>query len=101
MSAPEELFALQLRAVGIQVEREFKFHSIRKWRADFAIPSKMLLIEIEGGLFINGRHNRGKGMINDMDKYNNAALLGYRILRFSPAMVKSGDALQMVQEFIK
>jgi len=63
---------------------EFKFHHTRKWRADFAIPSKMILIEIDGGAFSGGRHTRGMGFVNDIEKLNAAALLGYRVLRFIP-----------------
>ena len=63
---------------------EFKFHPSRKWRADFAIPSKRLLIEIEGGAWSGGRHTRGAGFVGDMEKYNAAAVLGYRVLRYQP-----------------
>jgi very-short-patch-repair endonuclease len=63
---------------------EFKFHPDRKWRADFSIPSEMLLIEIDGGAWSGGRHTRGAGFIGDMEKLNAAACLGYRVLRFMP-----------------
>ena len=63
---------------------EFKFHPSRKWRADFAIPSRRLLIEIEGGAWSGGRHTRGAGFVGDMLKYNAAAILGYRVLRYQP-----------------
>ena len=97
-SAGEEEFALHCRAAGIKVEREFKFHPVRKWKADFAIPSRMILIEIEGitrqG---DGRHQTFKGYSDDCEKYSHAALLGYRVFRFTTAMVKSGDAISMIE----
>lgn len=64
---------------------EFRFHPTRKWRADFAIPSAKLLIEIDGGAWSGGRHTRGAGFIADQSKLNAAACLGYRVLRYVPA----------------
>lgn len=63
---------------------EFKFHPSRKWRADFAIPSHMVLIEIDGGTWSNGRHTRGSGFVKDQEKTNAAACLGYHVLRYQP-----------------
>lgn len=68
---------------------EFKFHPTRKWRADFAIPSCKILIEIDGGIWSGGRHTRGGGFIGDMEKLNAAAILGYRVLRYQPADCKA------------
>lgn len=63
---------------------EFRFHPSRRWSADFAIPSRKLLVEIEGGVWSGGRHTSGAGFMGDMEKYNAAAALGYRVLRFVP-----------------
>ena len=43
-------------------ETEHRFHPKRKWRFDFAIPSKMIAFEFEGGVFTQGRHSRGVGL---------------------------------------
>lgn len=37
MSAPEDLLAFQLKAVGIPFEREVQFAKPRRWRADFVL----------------------------------------------------------------
>ena len=66
---------------------EFKFHPIRKWRADYCWQDAMLIVELEGGVFIAGRHSRGLGMIKDMEKYNAAIELGYVVLRYSPTHI--------------
>ena len=100
-SAPEATFAMQCRVVGIKVEPEFKFHPVRKWRADFAITDKMILIEIEGGVWIQGRHQTGKGFSADCEKYSHAALLGYRVFRFTTDMVNSGEAINMIEQTLK
>ena len=73
-----------LQGIAPDAVAEFKFCPSRKWRADFAIPSHRLLVEIEGGVWSGGRHTRGSGFIGDMEKYNMAAILGYRVLRFQP-----------------
>ena len=81
------------------VVAEFKFHPIRKWRADFAIPSAKLLIEIEGGFWIQGRHSRGGGGESDMEKYNTSSIMGYALLRFSPKQANNLSAVGIVGDW--
>lgn len=100
MSEAEDVLALHCKVNKIEFQREYKFHPTRKWRADFFM-GHMLLVEIEGGIFVNGRHSRGAGMEADMEKYNAAQELGYTVLRFSSGMVKNGSAIAMVQRFIQ
>jgi len=78
---------------------EFKFHPVRKWRSDFAFPESLLLIEIEGGFWVAGRHSRGGGGIKDMEKYNEASILGYRILRFTPQQTNSMFAIEVIKRW--
>lgn len=77
-------------------ETEFVFAPPRKWRFDFAWPEQKIAVEQEGGLWIQGRHNRAASMIKDMDKYNTAARLGWKVGRFTPQQVKAGDAARWV-----
>ncbi len=91
-SLGEETLAMQLDAYKIPFEREWKFCE-RKWRFDFAFPDKKIAVEIEGGIFTHGRHTRPLGYIADMDKYNNAALAGFKVLRFTSGQVTSGAAI--------
>ena len=93
VSEGEAILAQHLKAHGVNFEQEFKFHPDRKWRADFYIVDHMLLVEVEGGIWSGGRHTRAKGYIGDMEKYNAAVALGYRVLRFSTEQVKSGFAV--------
>lgn len=90
----EASFASQAEAQGIQMESEYRFHPTRRWRFDFAIPDVLLGIEIEGGTWVSGRHSRGPGFEKDCEKYSEAAILGWRVLRFNNHMVNDGRAVE-------
>ena len=68
---------------GVEVVKEHMFHYTRKWRFDYAIPELKVAIEIDGGVRDYGRHNRPQGYINDMEKLNTAASMGWLVLRFT------------------
>lgn len=99
-SIGETMLANQLRVLKISFEQEYKFHPKRKWRADFHIVGKKILVEVEGGVWSGGRHTRGKGYIGDMEKYNAAVVMGYQVLRFSTEQVKSGLAVQQIEAMV-
>lgn len=82
---------------------EYKFHPKRRWRIDFAFPEIKLAIEIEGAIWVRGRHTRGSGFIKDMEKYNNLALLGWKLLRFTSqeAHKDPGKIIDMVDQIYK
>jgi hypothetical protein len=91
---------LWLAVQGPELKREFCFHPTRKWRSDFAhIPSRTL-IEIEGGIWISGRHNRGAGFITDIEKYNDAALTGWRVFRLADVHLTL-EIVGMIREFLE
>lgn len=75
---------------------EHRFHPGRKWRFDYAWPLYMLAMECEGGLWTNGRHSRGSGAVADLEKYSEAAILGWRILYCTPEQMHNGVALDRV-----
>lgn len=101
ISEIEATFALHCKAHGIAIEREYRFHPTRKWRFDAAIPERMIAVELEGGVWTNGRHSRGAGMIGDMEKYNEAAKLGWFVFRFDGGAVKRGEAVQFLAGVLK
>ena len=75
---------------------EHKFHPVRKWRFDFAWIQQKVAVEIEGGIWTHGAHVRALHYISDMEKYNEAAKLGWRVFRFTPQQYKKG----VVQSFL-
>lgn len=88
----------QLAYVGITgFEREHRFHPTRKWRFDLADPARMIALEIEGGVWVRGRHTRSGGFIGDCEKYAEATLLGWQVYRFPSDWVTSGRALEYVE----
>lgn len=90
----EENLLYQIRMCGLpDPYQEVVFRDTRRWRFDMAWPNQMLAVEVEGGTWVQGRHNRGGGMERDCQKYNAALLLGWRVLRFTGGMVESGEAI--------
>ncbi len=79
---------------------EHRFHPIRKWRMDWAWPDYLVALEVNGGLFIGGRHTRGGGQLNDMIKFNHAAELGWRILQVQPKDLLKTETAQMIKRTI-
>jgi very-short-patch-repair endonuclease len=102
-SAAEAMLAVQLRAdkiTGWQTEYEFAKPD-RKWRLDYAWPQQKVAVEIEGGVFVQGRHSRGVGMEKDMEKYAEALVRGWKVLRVTPRHVKQGKALEWIKQALR
>lgn len=100
----ELLLAAQMEQAGIAgAETEWIFHPTRKWRFDFAFPHlhPPLAIEVEGGTWAKSRHTTGRGFEKDLEKYNAAALLGWRVLRFTGDQVRDGRAIAVIVEALK
>lgn len=105
-STAEILLAEQLTQAGIDFIREAAFAERigRKWRADFWIlgrePQRQsdLLVEVDGGGYIRGRHSTGTGIEGDCEKQSAAAILGFRVLRVTPKQVEDGRALAWVKQ---
>jgi len=84
------LFVKTLEGMGVPSPvREFRFHPVRQWRVDFfwdysALFNGPLALEVEGGAWISGRHNRPIGFAKDMEKYRELTFSGIWLLRYQP-----------------
>jgi len=108
----EDAFLKSLRMASLPApHREYEFHPTRKWRFDFAwlragvdeqgcpytAANGGLAVEVDGGSRTGGRHVRGSGYEEDARKLNEAALLGWQVLRFTSEMVRSLEAASVVK----
>lgn len=99
-SAKDVFTFLLHQRLGVECVREYRFHPTRQWRFDYAIPDLRIAIEIDGGIWINGRHNRASGYLGDMDKFNAAATLGWVVLKFTPQEQYSQKTLELITQTI-
>lgn len=91
---------MQLRALKIPFETEYRFAPERRFRADVAFPDRRILAEVDGGVFATSRHTTGTGFTNDCVKMNLAAEQGWRCFRFTTAMVRSGAAITQLRRVL-
>lgn len=82
---------------GPDLQDEFQFHPLRKWRFDFCLPTVRVGIEIDGGVFINGGHNRGAQISKDYEKRNVALTMGYRVFQLTSNMMKAEHLAPIVK----
>lgn len=75
---------------------EHRFHPIRRWRFDWAWPERKIALEYEGGTWNRGRHVRAGGYSADCEKYSEAAILGWVVIRVTSEMVSSGLAMTLL-----
>ena len=82
-------------------ETEFRFAPPRRWRFDYAFPAYKIALEVEGGIFIRGRHSRGAGMLKDMEKYSEAAVLGWCVIRVQPSALFAPSTFELIKRAIQ
>lgn len=113
-----EMLKVFIRDAGLPAPiQEMRFHDKRKWAFDLAYPDRLLAIECEGGVrrwsvastqkigeriipvtkTTTGRHTKAAGYSSDCEKYNEAQLLGWRVLRFTMELINNGTAIDQVR----
>jgi very-short-patch-repair endonuclease len=101
----DKFFLAALAQAGIPAPvAEFRFHPIRKWRMDFAWPEHKVFLEIDGGIWISGRHTRAPAMLKSWEKENAAAVQGWRVLRCQPkdcTMPETINAIKAALDYTK
>jgi hypothetical protein len=79
---------------------EHRFHATRKWRFDYAFINERIALEVEGGAFTNGRHTRGAGFLKDIEKYGEAAALGWVVIRVVPKQLTDVRTFEWIRRAI-
>lgn len=96
-------FFAALRANGLrypEVEYRFAKPLGRLWRFDYAWPDHDVALEVEGGVWTRGRHTRGQGFIDDIEKYNAATVNGWRVVRCVPSDLCSLSTIAMLKQLL-
>ena len=94
-----DAFTLLVKSeLGLECVREFRFHPVRKWRFDYALPEHRVALEVEGGVWTGGRHTSSSGFLRDMEKYNTASVMGWRVVRTTPKELYTRATLDMLKD---
>jgi len=91
----------QLELHGLLDTEEMKFRDDRKWRFDFAWPIAKVACEVQGGLFMGGRHARPRGVLNDFEKFSEAAIDGWRLILVTGVEINNGTALDRIKRAVE
>lgn len=86
---PKDFIGFFLRSLNTEVVTEYKFLTDRRFRFDWYMPKFRTGIEYEGIVAGKSRHTTLKGYTNDAEKYNLAALNGFKVLRYTALNYKS------------
>ena len=82
---------------GAELATEHRFHPERRWRFDYAhLPTKTA-IEINGGVWSGGRHNRGAGYLRDREKVNAAQMLGWKVFELGTGQVTPANVQAIIE----
>lgn len=115
----EDALAFQIRAHRLPEparQHRFALELDRQWRFDFAFLEYRLAVEVEGlvamramvprgrgqpgyrqTIILTGRHATPEGFKEDVEKYNAATLLGWRLLRVHQDLIKNGEAIATIE----
>ena len=81
----EEEFEHALVVLGIKYEKKFQFKSTKHWRFDFHLIEHRILVEISGGPWSGGRGGKLANKAWSLDRYDDAAEMGYTVVRIESA----------------
>ena len=92
---PADMFVALCEQAGVECRKEYRFHPVRRWRFDYALPAQLIAVEVEGGVWTRGRHVSPRGFLSDMEKYNTATAMGWKVFRVTPSTLLS-DGLHLI-----
>lgn len=83
-----------------RLEKEYTFCPGRRFRFDYAVPELWLAVEVDGGVWIWGRHNRPKTFQADLEKLNLATAMGWRVFRYTYDMLQRRAYEKDIRELV-
>lgn len=100
----EDLFAFHLttHGLGARFEREMVIAELgRKWRWDFCDLKNKVCIEVQGGIWAQGKtgHSSGAGINKDHEKYNFAQAMGYKVFQITSDTIRDMSAIEFIQKY--
>lgn len=85
-------------------EFEVQFNPERKWRIDIAFirsqPFHKVALEVQGGIFINGGHNRGAQIVKEWEKYHSAQFWGWQIVWCQPDDLLTTKTAEIIKDLL-
>ena len=94
----EVQFYTQIQQDGLPLP-EWQY-MIEDHRADFAWPDLRICVEIQGGTWKRGAHNRAQGYADDRILNDRRQLAGWIVLEFTRDHLDSGEAHRLAKEAI-
>ncbi len=97
----DKVFDAMCRAHDIEAPiPEYQFaYPERKWAVDYLFAG-LVALEIEGGVWQQGRHTRGQGFLDDIEKYNELAIRGFMLIRCTPEDIQTGAVFPLIKRAI-
>ena len=93
----EEDFEHSLNVLEIKYEKKFQFKSTKHWRFDFHLIEHRILVEISGGPWSGGRGGKLKNKAWSLDRYDDAAEMGFTVVRLESTSRYKIDELGPLQ----
>lgn len=98
----DDFFSMMLKSqLHVDVICEYDFHPTRNWRFDYAIIDYKIAIEQDGGVWTGGRHTNPIGYQKDLEKFNEAAAMGWLILKFTPDQMMKTSTLDLIAKTVQ
>lgn len=79
---------------------EHRFDAVRRWRIDIAWPAYRVALEVQGGLFVQGRHTRGAALLKEHEKLNALAAADWVVFYRIPQNLFNPDTFVMLAQAI-
>lgn len=102
-AGPDMFILLIKELLSVEATPEHRFHPTRKWRFDYALLEHKIAIEVEGGIWMKGggAHSRPANIERDMEKYNQAMALGWRIIRVQPNNLCKTATFNLIGQYLR